>query len=129
MHELSIANSLLDVVTAQLIESGAGRVRRVIIEVGDLSGVVPAALRTAFRAAATHDVSFAGAVLDIRPVAVTLYCDPCGAERPAVSAAAMRCAVCGRASARVVRGRELDVVGIEVTDEIFHEATDAAPDA
>lgn len=116
MHELSIATSLIDVVMAQLIESGAGRVVRVIVEVGELSGVVPEALRTAFCMAARQEPAMTDAVLELRVVPVSLYCPSCDAEQPAVSVQALRCRVCDTPSARVVRGWELDVVSIEVDD-------------
>ncbi|MDB5326185.1 MAG: hypA [Phycisphaerales bacterium] len=121
MHELSIATSLVDAVVGHLIESGGGSVRRVVVEVGELSGVVPAALQSAFTFAHRQEVSLEGATLEIRPVAVTLFCQACDREHPAVGVNALRCSECGASSSRVVRGRELDIVAIEVMN--------AAPDA
>ena len=121
MHELSIATSLIDAIIGHLIESGGARAGRVVVEVGELSGVVPAALQSAFAFAHRQESSLDGATLEIQPVAVTLDCSPCGGERPAVSVNELRCTECGASSSRVVRGRELDIVLIEVID--------AAPDA
>jgi len=67
MHELSIAMSLLDVITEELIRHRAVRPRAVTIEVGDRCGVVPEALATAF-AAAVRQTEFADTVLNIRRV-------------------------------------------------------------
>lgn len=116
MHELSVALSLVDVVVERLVESGATRVRRVVVEVGDLSGVVPAALQSAFRVASDAEAAVRGARLELVAVAVVLHCDKCSADRPAVGAAALRCADCGTPSMNVVRGRELEVITIEVDD-------------
>ena len=120
MHELSVAHSLVDVVMEHLIESGGTRVRSVVVEVGDLSGIVPTALQSAFKVASDAEPSLRGAGLDIRPVGVAIYCKTCGVERQAVSVQSLRCVTCGQASADVVRGRELEVIGIEVDDAATH---------
>lgn len=116
MHEVSIAQSLIDGVTERLIESGASSVLSVTIEVGELSGVVPAALQTAFASAIRSERGLTGAVLIIRQALVVLRCQTCDADRPAVSMQSLVCRVCGTPSNVVVTGRELDLVSIEVDD-------------
>jgi hydrogenase nickel incorporation protein HypA/HybF len=115
MHELSIANSLLDVITETLIRQDAARAQRVVVEVGALSGVVPAALRSAFTTA-VRGTELAGVELELREVPVELWCDVCNAQRLAMSVQRMHCAACGTPSSRVVRGKELELVSIEVLD-------------
>ena len=113
MHEQSIVNSLVDVVTEQVIRAGATRARALTIEVGELSGVVHEALRSAF-ATFTHGTVLEGVSLAIETVAVAIHCEVCGRDRPAESVQRLVCSVCHTPSNRVVRGRELDVVKIEV---------------
>ena len=68
MHELSIALSLVDTVCDELPRLGSDvHVRRVLIRVGPLSGVVPAALKFAFDVAAEGSL-IAGSELDIEEV-------------------------------------------------------------
>lgn len=68
MHELSIAISLVDAVCEELPRLGEHvSVRRVLVRIGPLSGVVPAALRFAFDAA-IEDSPIAGARLEIEEV-------------------------------------------------------------
>ena len=68
MHELSIALSLVETVCDELPRLGSGvAVRRVLIRVGPLSGVVPAALKFAFDVAAEGS-PIAGSELDIEEV-------------------------------------------------------------
>lgn len=64
MHELSIAMSLIDVITEILIREDATVATRVTVEVGRLSGVVPEALRTAF-STAIRGTELEACVLDI----------------------------------------------------------------
>jgi hydrogenase nickel incorporation protein HypA/HybF len=113
MHEQSIVNSLVDVVTEQVIRSGATRATALTIEVGELSGVVPAALMSAFSVSKRGTV-LESATLTIEPVAVVIHCDRCRGERPAEGVQRLACSDCRTPSGRVVRGRELDVVKIEV---------------
>lgn len=117
MHELSVAISLLDVITETLIQ-GAGpdaRATRVRVEIGELSGVVPAALRTAF-ASAIAGTDLAGCALELIPVAVRLRCERCDADVAARSPSDLRCVRCQTPSNAILRGRELDVIAIEVDD-------------
>ena len=114
MHEMSIALSLIDVATQQAIENEAERVTLVEVEIGDLSGVVPEALRSAFTIARANEPLLKSADLKITPVVVTLQCATCGDEKPAVAANDLRCSMCDSPSNAVVHGKELDVVAIEI---------------
>lgn len=120
MHELSIAQSLVELVTERLRAAGGARIASVDVEVGVLSGVVPAALLSAFEPA-SRQTPLEGAQLRLHEVPVKGHCPTCGAERDAVSVQRIHCAVCDTPLAAVTRGRELDVIAIEVIDE----ATDA----
>jgi hydrogenase nickel incorporation protein HypA/HybF len=113
MHELSIAMSLLDVITETLIRQGeTARVRGITIEIGELSGVVPSALETAFRGA-TRGTELAGCRLLVRRVPAAIWCETCQSER-AAAATDLSCGVCSRRDTRLIRGRELDLVSLEM---------------
>lgn len=116
MHELSIAQSLIDLLNEQLADQLPARVVAVHVKVGELSGVVPAALASAF-AVATQGTALGGAELKIESVAPRIWCDGCGSEQPAVSLQNMTCTVCGRPSADVRAGRELEVTQLEIVEE------------
>lgn len=65
MHELGISRNIVAIVA----EAACGRrVRRITLEIGALSGVVPEAIEFAFDLAA-EGTPAAGAVLDIRRLA------------------------------------------------------------
>ncbi|MBC7785782.1 MAG: hydrogenase maturation nickel metallochaperone HypA [Burkholderiales bacterium] len=115
MHELSVAMSLIDVITEEMIRNHAAGALSVTVEIGALSGVVPEALQTAFTIA-TRGTELADTTLRIDVVKVAVRCNACQAVREAVSQSDIRCAVCGTASTDVVRGRELDVVAMEIDD-------------
>lgn len=115
MHEMSIAQSLVDLVAEQLAPTPEVVVRAVRVRIGELSGVIPEALRSAWPAASRQSVA-EGAALRIEPQAVTLWCAACGGERPARSVQSLRCATCGTPSDDVRRGREMELVALEVSE-------------
>jgi hydrogenase nickel incorporation protein HypA/HybF len=115
MHELSIALGIVDVVSEELSRLGAVRVDAVHLRLGALSGVVKEALLFSFEAAAAG-TPIDGARLQIEDVAATVWCASCAAERALASVALRRCPVCNAVAPEIVRGEELEVIGLEVVD-------------
>lgn len=112
MHELSIADALLAIVT----EHSAGRrVLRVDVEVGHLRQVVPESLSFAFGLLA-EGTSAEHAELVLHEVPAEALCIACGASS-GQEGFPMRCGRCGRPELEVVRGEELRVESIEVSEE------------
>jgi len=112
MHELSIALSILDLAAEEAERQGGGRVVAIHLRVGPLSGVVAAALRSAYELA-REGTPLAEAQLVVEEVPFVVYCPACAAERlpPAVQ---LSCPVCGTPTPQVVRGRELELVALEI---------------
>jgi hydrogenase nickel incorporation protein HypA/HybF len=67
MHELAITESLVDCVRES---AGDARVLRIVLEVGRMTAVAPAAVRTCFELCVLH-TSLEGAELDIVETAGT----------------------------------------------------------
>src|SRR5438105_15634846 len=112
MHELSIALSIIDV-AAEEAERHEGRVVAVQLRLGPLSGVVKEALVSAYELA-REGTPLEGSRLDVEETPVVAYCPACAAERAVASARELCCPVCGTPTPRVVGGRELEVVALEV---------------
>jgi hydrogenase nickel incorporation protein HypA/HybF len=112
MHELSIALSILDV-AAEEAERHGGRVAAVHLRLGPLSGVVKDALVWAYDLA-RENTPLAGASLVVEEVPVVAYCPACAAERTLDAFPRLCCPACGTPTPRVVRGRELEVVALEM---------------
>jgi len=112
MHELSIALSLLDLVEEEAARREC-RVAAVHLRLGPLSGVVREALASAYEMA-REGTPMAETELIIEEVPVVVACPACGAEGPPVSAFELRCPDCGTPTPEVLRGRELDVVALEI---------------
>jgi hydrogenase nickel incorporation protein HypA/HybF len=116
VHELSIAICIVDVAAEELVRQGGGRVESVRLRLGPLSGVVREALLSAYDLAC-EETLLAGSRLVIEDVPVEIHCPRCRCDRPVASIQDMRCRVCGTPSANVVRGQELEVTALEITDE------------
>jgi hydrogenase nickel incorporation protein HypA/HybF len=113
MHELSIAMRVVEVAGEAVRRQGGGRAAAVYLRLGPLSGVVTDALRSAFELAREQDPALAAAGLVVEEVPVVARCPACSTER-AVPFPELRCPVCGNPTPDVVRGRELEVVAVEV---------------
>jgi hydrogenase nickel incorporation protein HypA/HybF len=118
MHELSLAQALIDQASAVAARQAPGRrVKRVHLEVGELSGAVPAALRQAFAMLAAG-TALAGTRLVMKRRPARFACRDCG--RSFRAGAGPRCPKCGSARAELAAGRELRLAAIEVEDRLSH---------
>jgi hydrogenase nickel incorporation protein HypA/HybF len=117
MHELSIAQALVEQVEAAAKKEHALHVVRVVIAVGALSGVDAESLRALFPLVAEGTVAD-GAELVVEPVAARVKCRACGHEAQTDEAFFIGCAACGSRDVEVSAGRELNIRTVELeTDE------------
>jgi hydrogenase nickel incorporation protein HypA/HybF len=113
MHELSIALSILEMAAEEAERQGGGDVTAVHLRLGPLSGVVKEALRSAYDLA-REGSSLSKAELVIEEVPLVAYCPVCTAERILESAQQLCCPTCGAPTPDILRGRELEVVALEI---------------
>lgn len=114
MHELSIAENILEIVKDNLSSNGGGRLRSVKVRIGELAGVVPDSLDFCFTAI-TKGTEMDGAVLEIERTGIVAHCADCGKDSD-VKGLVFKCPSCGSLSVKVITGNELQVVEIEVDD-------------
>mgnify|MGYP000859369892 CR=1 FL=1 len=107
MHELGITRNLVAIVG----EHAAGRrVRRVWLEIGERTALLPDAVRFCFDVVSKGTV-LEGARLDILSVRAGRCCTACGASVEDDGAA---CAACGTSESRICSGDELNIKAMEV---------------
>lgn len=114
MHEMSIVESLLDAIRQELRERPAARLETVRVRVGALRQVVPEMLEFCYQAA-TADTPFAGSRLMLETVPASARCRPCSLEF-AVGDRWFECPRCGSTDADLVRGDELLLLSLELTE-------------
>lgn len=113
MHEAGLAQTALEIATEKARERGATRIHRMTLRVGDLSGVVPEALRFALEAISPGTPA-EGAAFEIEIVPVECHCVTC--DRPFLPVDMVyTCPACGTLSADVRQGYELELVSLEVS--------------
>jgi hydrogenase nickel incorporation protein HypA/HybF len=112
MHELSIAQAILDVATRH---ADGRRVVKVEVRVGHLRQVVPDSLEFAF-ALITPGTALDGAELRITPVPAAGRCRECGAES-VIEDFPLCCAQCGGLDVEMLAGEELLVDALELEEE------------
>lgn len=116
MHELAIAESVIEQITDRL---GATRIALVRLEIGELSGVVPDAIRFCF-ALAAEGTPLDGAVLEILETPAICRCGVCGTDfRPAD---AIPLCACGSADVAIVAGQALRIGSVGLSESDLHKS-------
>jgi hydrogenase nickel incorporation protein HypA/HybF len=113
MHELSIAMSMVEMATEEVARQGGVQINALHLKLGRLSGVVKEALLFSWDVAC-EGTPLAGSHLLIEDVQVAVYCPVCQAERTLDSIQYFFCPVCQAPTPEVVRGKELEVVALEI---------------
>jgi hydrogenase nickel incorporation protein HypA/HybF len=119
MHEISIAERIVEIVRESVDHRPLDEVRTVRVAVGALSGVDAEALTFSF-SAITGATPLERSVLDILWIPVTVRCADCRRESQ-LEDTLMRCPQCGGMNTTVLQGRELEVREIELEDIMMHE--------
>lgn len=112
MHEVSIAESLVDLIEAEALTAGFARVRRVRLQLGALGSVEPDALLFCFPAVA-HGTVAAGARLDIETIPGAGWCAQCRCT-VALTQRYDLCPACRRGPVTLTAGDELRLAELEV---------------
>lgn len=115
MHELSIAMNILDIVASACEEGGHGKVEKVRVKVGRASGVMADSLHFSFECARVGTVA-QEASLEIEEVPVGGHCRDCSSDFDVEGKFVLECPLCGGSSFSVDRGRELEIIDLEVED-------------
>ncbi len=113
MHELSLCMALMSQVERIARERQAGRVERIELQLGPLSGAEAALLQSAWPLASAGTIA-EGAALAITPAAVRVACSRCG-EVSQARPNRLLCGSCGDYRTRLVSGDELLLSRVELS--------------
>lgn len=112
MHELSVAQALVEQVEDLARQHGAKGVHLIRVRVGPLAGIVGDLLATAFPLAAAGSIA-EPAQLELVAAGIRVRCRSCGAETEA-QANRLLCGACGDWQTQVVSGDELILETVEL---------------
>jgi hydrogenase nickel incorporation protein HypA/HybF len=107
MHEMSIAQSILDIVLQESQTHQVKQVLSVSLKLGELSAVEPESLRFCFELLIQGTLA-EGARLDIEQVPITCRCRDCGSDFT-VRELIFNCPKCKGSTVEMLTGRELSI--------------------
>jgi hydrogenase nickel incorporation protein HypA/HybF len=113
MHELSIAQSIVEAVEAKATECNATHVKGVRLKIGEANSIVTGSLTFCFEMLTSLEPTLAGAQLLIDTVPHRAHCRHCNKEFAIVNFVA-QCPTCQEWSSEVVSGNELQIVEMEI---------------
>ncbi len=111
MHEMSIAQSVLDIILQESQTHKVNRVLSVALRVGELSAVETESLKFCFELI-TKGTLAEGARLEIERVQVTCRCQDCGSDF-SVEELVFSCPACQGPRVEMLSGRELSIESFE----------------
>jgi hydrogenase nickel incorporation protein HypA/HybF len=115
MHELSMAQALIEQVEKIQAKENAGAVVSVTVNIGALSGVDRESFEFAFPLATTG-TSLAGALLVVRETPAEVTCGQCGKKsQPELDN--LCCTACGSRSIQITAGRDFLIQSVELKGE------------
>ncbi len=112
MHELGIVFHIIRSVEKVAVENGLEKVSAVVLELGEVSGVVPDYLTDCWRWAAAKSELASGSELRIETLPAVTRCGGCGADYPTV-AHGRACPRCGSGDTWLLTGNEVNIKEIE----------------
>ncbi len=112
MHEMSIAQSLIDIIKEEMEKNSARTLRSVRLHIGQMSAVVPDALSFCFEVITTG-TEMEGARLDMEVIPLEAFCRQCK-DTFQIEDYAFACPDCGGTEIEVIGGQDLSIVEMEV---------------
>jgi len=111
MHELGIAQNIVEIAVPY---ANGGRIRRVTLEIGQLSAVLPDAIQFCFQIVA-QGTPLEGASLQVIQVPGLANCRRCGATIPLEEPFGI-CS-CGSTDLAIIQGNELTIKQLELEEQ------------
>jgi hydrogenase nickel incorporation protein HypA/HybF len=114
MHELGIAQNILEIVQQAVPEELAASVRRIRIRAGQLSGIVPDSLNFCF-SVIVRETKMKHAGLEVEQIPTLCCCQDCKYEFK-MEDLTFICPSCKSTNLKLISGKELEVVDIELSE-------------
>ena len=113
MHELGIVFHIADSVKEIAIENKAERVSKVVLQVGEVSTIIPYYLKDCWNWKCTKEPILNGCELVIETIPAITYCEDCEKTYETVKYAKI-CPHCGSEHTYLIQGNEHAIKEIEV---------------
>ncbi len=112
MHELGVVFHMVDLLEDVGREQGLTRVSEVVVDLGEVSGVVTELFEDAWEWASNRHDLLRGARLRVNCIEAVTVCNSCGKTYPTVAHGRI-CPHCASPDTELLRGNELNIREIE----------------
>jgi len=116
MHELSIAQNILDIIGEHVPSEQRRQIRIIRLKVGEQAGVVPESLEFCFNTL-IEGTNLQGAVLEMERVPFMVKCNTCG-NASGNESGILLCSSCSGNDVTMISGNELQITAMEISDEV-----------
>jgi hydrogenase nickel incorporation protein HypA/HybF len=112
MHELSIAQNIVEIVKENIPEKEQENVKTIFLEVGEFSGIVSDSLQFCFDIVKS-ETPFGKSVMKIKKIPFVIYCNDCNSET--TNNMGIRfCEKCNSNNTGIISGTDMHITGIEL---------------
>ena len=115
MHELGIVFHIIRTVEDVAKQNDVSRIRRVTLQLGEVSGVVESYLQDCWKWAAAKSEILPGAVLAVETIPAVTLCEDCGQQYPTVQYGRI-CPHCRSEYTHLVQGNEMMIKEVEAVE-------------
>lgn len=115
MHEMSVAQNIIDIVLQHMPEENSHPVQTVTIKIGKMAGIVPESLEFGFQVLTAETPGMEKAVLQMEFTPLVIHCDQCQ-KNFEIDDPFFICPECNSANVKILSGTELQVTEIELDD-------------
>ena len=123
MHELGVVFHIADSVVKIAEENQASHVRRVTLQIGEVSTVIPSYLTDVWNWNCKRTPLLSGCALEIERIPAVTHCGACGQDYPTVPQG-KTCPYCGSGETWLIQGNEFTIKEIAVPDEPQSDAAE-----
>lgn len=114
MHELALAQNIIETVHQAVPPGTLNHVRVVRVQVGAMAGVIPDSLEFSFNALVS-ETSLSRVRMEIEHTPFVVECEACG-KRSTNETGISYCDQCGSGKTTILSGTELRVINLELED-------------
>ena len=115
MHELGIVFHIVKTVEEIAAENQADRVGKVVLQIGEVSTIIPSYLEDCWKWKCSKSPVMAGCELVIETIPAITFCEDCR-ETYATVEHGKTCPYCGGGNTYLIQGNEHQIKEIEVAD-------------
>ena len=116
MHELGIVFHIIRTVEDVAQQNKVARIRRVTLQLGEVSGVVESYLQDCWKWAAAKSEILPDAVLTVEIIPAVTLCEGCGRQYPTVQYG-RTCPHCQSPHTHLVQGNEMLIKEVEAVED------------